>query len=195
MNPPGTTSRAPGLHPSTLSTAQSLLSIVVVFVLMAVLAAIVVALARAGSDVAPGAVWTMGAVLVVVLVVFATAFAMRPLGLAIDREEIRLLRPRRTLRLERHDVASIHILSRRELGTPVRTGGVGGFFGMYGWFWTRKQGSFIYHATHWAHRHVAITRTDGRTWVATVDDVDAFVADAREKGWHVEVHAETGMAT
>ncbi len=180
---------APTLHPSTLSPLQLTVSWIIIAVAVPLMAAATAAVVHdVGWTGAPVAVLVLVDLLVLALLV---RFARRrPLGVALARDAITLVRPHDSITLDRNDVARVSILDRRALGTPIRLAGAGGYFGHHGIYWTRKHGRFAYHATEMAAEHIGIEDTRGKRWVATVDDVDAFVRDALDKGWTIETDVD-----
>ena len=72
---------------------------------------------------------------------------LAPQRLEIGHDKIVILRRYRSVTIRREQIASVERLPDGALRSALRTCGVGGLFGYYGRFYTRKIGSFSLYAT------------------------------------------------
>lgn len=102
-----------------------------------------------------------------------SAFVIRP-----DAIEVEWSLKRR--RIPRDDIAGIRLLRegelRREVGWGARVG-AGGVWGGFGWLWTSRRGIVQMYISR-TDRFVWIERTNGRPWLITPEEPEAFVRAA-----------------
>lgn len=79
------------------------------------------------------------------LILFCEGYA--PQRLEVGESQIVILRRYRSVVISREEIRSIERLPDNALRWAVRTGGVGGLFGFYGSYYSRKIGAFTLYAT------------------------------------------------
>ena len=101
--------------------------------------------------------------------------ALAPLGYTVDEVGIVVNRLGPNICILYSDVADIRSIKRRDLGFGLSLLASGGFFGIYGRFWSTRLGRFQAYVTNASHL-VMITRTDGTTLLISPLPADVFLA-------------------
>jgi len=123
----------------------------------------------------PGARWALAfAILVSVGVLPLVWFVFRPRWFDVSAEGLTIVWYVGARRVLATSIASVRAIGRDELGTMLRLWGVGGVFGGFGRFWSRKIGRLSVYATR-RDGLVLIERHDGRPILITPADPDGFV--------------------
>ena len=118
-------------------------------------------------------------VLGLVAVVLAVAWALAPTALEIDGGALRICRRAwRPVEVPLTSIATVEA-TPPALGCGVRLFGVGGFFGSYGLFWTRKLGRFLAYVTR-RGPSVLLRRRGALPVLVTPDDPEAFTRILRQ---------------
>lgn len=97
-----------------------------------------------------------------------------PQRLEIGEDKIVILRRYNSVTINRDEVKSIERLPDNAMTWAVRTGGVGGLFGYYGSYYSRKIGSFTLYATSFRNLYL-IRRWDGKSVVISCSEPDKMV--------------------
>ena len=113
-------------------------------------------------------------VTVILLLIYALAFAFHPAGYKITGGALIICRPIMNVQINRTDIKTVAIIDKKMLNGAIRTFGVGGLFGYYGSFASYTLGSMTWYATR-KDKAVLITTTNNKKIVITPDDQDAFV--------------------
>jgi hypothetical protein len=99
-----------------------------------------------------------------------SAFIVRPDGIEVEW-------PLKQRRIPRDDIAAVRILQQGELRSEVGWGarvGAGGLWGGFGWLWTRRRGIVQMYISR-TDQFVWIERKNGRPWLITPEEPEAFV--------------------
>lgn len=110
------------------------------------------------------------------LLIYFSAFAFRPVGYVVTKEELMIRRPVLNVCIKRADIKSVELISKNEIGGSIRIFGVGGLFGYYGSFTNFSLGRMTWYATR-RDRLVLLKTTNGKKIIITPDDPDKFVAE------------------
>lgn len=110
----------------------------------------------------------------ILLLVLFISYLWRPLGYAIDSNYIIVRRPARDVKICRRSVVKTELVEKGRLLASIRTFGVGGLFGYYGYFANKTYGHMIWHATR-RDPAVLIITDNGRKIILTPDDPDGFL--------------------
>lgn len=117
-------------------------------------------------------VWALLVGFVPLLMLVSALYA--PWGYMITDSEMRVRRLGRNITIPLSDIRHVGILSRRDLGLPIRYLGVGGFLGWYGKFWSSQKGFMNVYITH--TRHLVLIEThQGQTFLISPYPSDQFV--------------------
>jgi hypothetical protein len=102
----------------------------------------------------------------------------RPSVFIVRPEVIEVAWPLKRRRIPPDDIASIRIMKRGELRREVEWGarvGAGGLWGGFGWLWTSRRGIVQMYISR-TDQFVWIERKNGRPWLITPEEPEAFVA-------------------
>lgn len=77
---------------------------------------------------------------------------------------------------ERRKIEKVEILNKEQMGFAIRTFGVGGLFGYFGYYASKNQGSMLWYATQ-RENFVMIHFEGNKKIVLTPDDAIGFVAE------------------
>ena len=94
---------------------------------------------------------------------------LAPQRLEIGAEQIVILRRYNSIVLSREHIKSIERLPQSAMRGAIRTGGVGGFFGYFGNYYTKSLGSFKLFATNFRNLY-HIKTWDGKSIVVSCDE-------------------------
>ena len=101
----------------------------------------------------------------------------RPGAFIVRPDAIEVEWPLKRRRIPRDDIAGIRLLQqdelRREVGWGARVG-AGGLWGGFGWLWTSRRGIVQMYISR-TDRFVWIERKNGRPWLITPEEPEAFV--------------------
>jgi Bacterial PH domain len=70
------------------------------------------------------------------------------------------------------EIGSVQLLNKNDFSGTIRTGGVGGLFGSYGYFSNKKLGSFTMYATNNKNRVLLIVGKSKAKIVLSPDDLE-----------------------
>lgn len=103
---------------------------------------------------------------------------MRPSAFVVQPDRLEVLWPLRRESLPRGAITGARVVAGRdlkaELGWAMRVG-AGGLWGGFGWLYTQRRGKVRMYISR-IDRLVWIEVRDGRPWLITPDDPDAFVS-------------------
>ena len=111
---------------------------------------------------------------IILLIIYCLAFAFRPAGYKITGDTLIICRPISNVQINRTDIKKVEMLDNKELSGTIRTFGVGGLFGYYGFFANYTLGSMTWYATR-RDKGVLITTINNKKIVVTPDEQAAFV--------------------
>jgi hypothetical protein len=102
----------------------------------------------------------------------------RPSVFVVRPDVIEVAWPLKRRRIPRDDIINVRLLERgelrREVGWGVRVG-AGGLWGGFGWLWTSRRGIVQMYISR-TDQFVWIERKNGRPWLITPEEPEAFVA-------------------
>ena len=122
----------------------------------------------------------LGSLILVNVIFLPTILAcegLAPQRLEIGADAIVILRRYKSIVLERENIKSIEPLTKRDMRGAIRTCGVGGLFGYFGYYYSNKLGSFKLFATSFDNLYL-IKLWSGKTIVlscAEPDKMDKFL--------------------
>lgn len=107
--------------------------------------------------------WLVSLILfnVVMLPTVLICEGLAPQRLEISKSRIVILRRYNSVTIDAQEIESIELLPKNALRGAVRTGGVSGFFGWFGNYYTLKLGSFKLYATNFDSLFL-VTKLDGK---------------------------------
>jgi hypothetical protein len=108
------------------------------------------------------------------LVLYGLAFAFRPAGYVVTKEEVVVSRPLLNVHLKRADIRRVVALPEQDLSASIRLFGVGGLFGYYGRYTNLRLGRTTWYATR-RNTPVLLETTDNKKYILTPDDPSGFV--------------------
>ena len=101
----------------------------------------------------------------------------RPSAFIVRPDAIEVEWPLKRGRIPRDDIVGVRILKqgelRREIGWGARVG-AGGLWGGFGWLWTSRRGIVQMYISR-TDQFVWIERKNGRPWLITPEEPEAFV--------------------
>jgi hypothetical protein len=101
----------------------------------------------------------------------------RPSAFVVRPDVIEVAWPLKRRRIPRDDIANVRLLERgelrREIGWRARVG-AGGLWGGFGWLWTSRRGIVQMYISR-TDQFVWIERKNGRPWLITPEEPEAFV--------------------
>ncbi len=106
--------------------------------------------------------------------ILCVAVFLAPLGYAVDSMGIIVHRMGPNVYVRHEEIAEIRSIEAREIGLGIRMFGSGGFFGFFGWFYSRPVGWFRGYATN-HHDLVLVTLHDGSKLVLSPHPPEVFV--------------------
>ena len=122
----------------------------------------------------------LGSLIVLNVVFIPTIIAcegLAPQRLEIGADAIVILRRYKSVVITREEIKSIERLSKKDFSGVIRTCGVGGLFGYFGHYYSKKLGSFKLFATSFENLYL-IKLWSGKTIVlscAEPDKMDKFI--------------------
>lgn len=112
---------------------------------------------------------------ILLIVIYGIAYILRPIQYEVTDNDIIVRRPYKDVMIPRSEIISVQLLDKEDLAWTVRTFGSGAFFGYYGKFANRKQGSMTWYATKNKTGAVLIITNQHKKIVFTPDEPEAFV--------------------
>ncbi|HPC95518.1 MAG TPA: PH domain-containing protein [Sedimentisphaerales bacterium] len=145
-------------------------------VILLVIVAVAVVLRAAGQPALKGtaaAKWLIAvAFLPAVMIAITVLFA--PLGFTVDPVGVIVNRMGPNVYIRHEEIATIERIEPRQAGFSIRVLGSGGFFGHFGWFYSRPLGWFRCYVTD--RRELVVIRLhDGRKLVLSPHPAEVFV--------------------
>ena len=102
------------------------------------------------------------------ITIFCYVFAPQKYGL--NDHDLIIYRLASNKKINLQSIKTIKHLEKEEIGLLIRTFGVGGFFGNFGWFYSNKVGRLKLYATQRKNYVLLTTNTDGKIMI-TPDDL------------------------
>ncbi|SEJ84371.1 PH domain-containing protein [Dyadobacter sp. SG02] len=112
----------------------------------------------------------------VLLITYGSAYIFRPIGYSVTEHELVIHRPLNDVRYAREALESVQVIVKKDLQFTIRTFGVGGLWGYYGYFYNSVYGKMIWYITRRDHL-VLIKATNKKTILLSPDDIDSFTTE------------------
>ena len=98
-----------------------------------------------------------------------------PIGIGIRGSEVQIIRRIGPVKLNLAHIERAKAISnlKDEAGWVMRTGGSGGAWGYYGFFWSKKWGTFKIHATDFSN--LVLIETKNRKFLVSPDQKEQFL--------------------
>lgn len=113
---------------------------------------------------------------VALLLIYFIPFVFRPIIYEISIDKLIIHRLLKDININRNLIKSVELIDKEKIGFPIRTFGVGGFFGYYGKFSNKKIGSMTWYATR-LDKFVLIKTVNNKKIILTPDEPERFVAN------------------
>ena len=110
------------------------------------------------------------------ILVYIGAYVFRPIGYIVTPEELIISRIVLPVRIRRSDILRVEQIDRKMIRGSIRTFGVGGLFGYYGYFANRTLGRMRWYVTR-KDKPVLITTGENKKLIVTPDDAERFVME------------------
>ena len=108
---------------------------------------------------------------VVFLPMIIACEGLAPQRLEISADGIVVLRRYKSVVIYRDEIKSVEPLSKKDFSGVIRTCGVGGLFGYFGYYYSRKLGSFMLYATSFQNLYL-IKKWNGKSIVVSCAEPD-----------------------
>lgn len=128
----------------------------------------------------PGAAPPAWVIVGVALLMAAIAYftrAMAPRGFALNDIELLIDRDMRPVTIPLISITEVRQLEDAEVKGALRLMGASGFYGHYGWFWTRRLGRFLLYSGRL--KDLVLVRAGKAVFVLGPEDPEIFVTDLR----------------
>lgn len=112
----------------------------------------------------------------ILAITYGSAYIFRPTGYSVKEYELVIHRPFNDVRYAREALESVQVIVKKDLQFTIRTFGVGGLWGYYGYFYNSVYGKMIWYITRRDHL-VLIKTTNKKTILLSPDDIDAFTGE------------------
>jgi hypothetical protein len=113
---------------------------------------------------------------IVVIIIYAGAYLFRPVGYTVTPEELIVRRMVLSVHIRRSDILRVEQIDRKMIRGSIRTFGVGGLFGYYGYFSNMTLGRMLWYVTS-RDKPVLVTTRENRKIIVTPDNPGQFVAE------------------
>jgi hypothetical protein len=112
----------------------------------------------------------------ILLITYGSAYIYRPTGYSVTEQELIIHRPINSIRYAREALESVQVIVKKDLQFTIRTFGVGGLWGYYGYFYNSAYGKMIWFVTRRDHL-VLIKTANKKTILLSPDDIDSFTSE------------------
>lgn len=107
---------------------------------------------------------------------YAISLGYSPRAYQITEDSLIINRLFYNAKYERRKIEKVEILNKEQMGFAIRTFGVGGLFGYFGYYASKNQGSMLWYATQ-REKFVMIHLEGNKKIVLTPDDAISFVSE------------------
>lgn len=110
------------------------------------------------------------------IILFATdlvCYFLHPTAYGLNKDELIIKRPLKPAVIKRNDMEEIMFLTDEQLRWTIRSFGVGGLFGYFGYFYNRQLGSMLWYTSQRKNR-ILIRLKNGGKIVISPDDPSLF---------------------
>ncbi|THJ21640.1 MAG: hypothetical protein CAF45_012250 [Nitrospira sp. CG24E] len=104
-------------------------------------------------------------------------FRFRPSKFVVHQRVLEVVWPLKRCEISRQDISNVRLIDGQELQNEIGWGmrvGAGGLWGGFGWLWTKRRGIVQMYISR-TDCFVWIERADGRPWLVTPEQPEAFV--------------------
>jgi hypothetical protein len=101
----------------------------------------------------------------------------RPSQFVVHPGGLQVIWPLKRREIPREDISNVRLIDRQDLRKEIGWGmrvGAGGLWGGFGWLWTKRRGIVQMYVSR-TDRFVWIERADGRPWLITPEQPEAFI--------------------
>ncbi|MBZ5856821.1 PH domain-containing protein [Flavihumibacter profundi] len=109
------------------------------------------------------------------VLVYFIAYAFRPIHYVFTPDKLIIHRLISDVKIDCSQIRSVELLEKEQIGMAIRTFGVGGLFGYFGKFASRKLGSMTWYATR-RNNYVLVQTMDNKKIILTPDEPEGLVA-------------------
>jgi Bacterial PH domain len=109
----------------------------------------------------------------ILFVTIALCYLLHPTAYTLNKDVLIIQRPVKPVVIHRNEIASVELLTDRQLKWTIRTFGVGGLFGYFGYFYNREIGSMLWYTSHQKNRILITTKNEEKI-VISPDDPSLF---------------------
>jgi hypothetical protein len=110
-----------------------------------------------------------------IIISYLLAYLFRPLRYSVSGDKLTIHRPIGNVVINKSDIEQVVALSSDDLKMTIRTFGVGGLFGFYGWFYNTRLGKMTWYATRRTDAVLVKTKASKKI-VLTPDETEQFVS-------------------
>ncbi|MDI9866421.1 PH domain-containing protein [Flectobacillus sp. DC10W] len=107
---------------------------------------------------------------------YALSLGYSPRSYQISGDYLTINRLFYDAKYERRKIEKVEVLNKEQMGFAIRTFGVGGLFGYFGYYTSKNQGSMLWYATQ-REKFVMIHLEGNKKIVLTPDDAISFVSE------------------
>ena len=110
------------------------------------------------------------------IILFTTdliCYLLHPIAYELNKDELIIKRPFKQVVIKRNDIADIQFLTDEQLKWTIRSFGVGGLFGYFGYFYNRQLGSMLWYTSQRKNR-ILIRLKNEEKIVISPDDPALF---------------------
>ncbi len=113
---------------------------------------------------------------VALILIYFIAFAFRPINYNLANGKLTIHRLLLDVNIDRVNIKSVELIDKDKIGWSLRTFGIGGLFGYFGYFVNIKMGKMTWYATR-KDRTVLLLTNDNKKIILTPDDHTKFLTD------------------
>ncbi len=165
------------IYKASLDTFTKVVTIVV-FIIFITLGGFMI-MATATNDTGPSMAIPNSIFLLVFSGTFIFTWLYAPKSYTLENDMLCINRSIGQKKINLTDITEIRVVTKKDMGWLIRTFGVGGLFGYFGYFYSSKLGSLIFYATKRSNS-VFIRTSIGRNIIITPDDL-SMVADLQKR--------------
>ncbi|MCW3106086.1 MAG: hypothetical protein JWQ09_592 [Segetibacter sp.] len=114
-----------------------------------------------------------------ILAIYFATFFFRPIYYDITEDKLVIHRTIKDVIIKRQDIKRVEPIHKDQMKWTIRTFGVGGLFGYYGFFVNSKLGDMTWYATR-RDKTVLIETVDDKKFIVTPDEPEAFIKQLSE---------------
>lgn len=116
----------------------------------------------------------------ILLPIIIISYLLRPVKYIIEDRFLIIQKGIGSKEIERNEITDIRNVTAKDIGTGIRTFGVGGFFGYYGKFYYKKIGSVTAYVTN-PEKLIYIKTKKGKQYLISPDDMLGFMNEMKRE--------------